>query len=328
MAVLLLFLGQACRVDPGPKEYLLSGPTMGTTYNIKVVGAPPDGTHEAIEAALEAVNRAMSTYREDSELSRFNRHNTPEPFPLSEDTAAVFRIALQVSEKTGGAFDVTVGPLVNAWGFGPDEEREPPTEAELQALKERVGYRHLTLEDGPALSKARTDLYCDLSAVAKGYGADKVAEVLDAQGIQHYMAEVGGEVRAKGLNLGGQPWRIGIEKPVPDERAVQHVVPLQNMAMATSGDYRNFRVQDGQRLSHTIDPRTGRPIKHGLASVTVLHEQCVWADAYATALMVLGPEEGHRFAENQGIAAYFLIHAPEGFTEKTTAAFVQHTTVK
>ncbi len=293
-----------------------SGPTMGTLYHVTAHGLPRDGgaqsLQDAVQAALDGVNAKMSTYQADSELSRFNAAPGVEPFQVSPDTAEVFRIARRVSEESNGTFDITVGPLVNAWGFGPETFTAPPDDGALAVLRERVGWEKVTVNPNNTLVKSRPDVYCDLSAVAKGYGVDKAADALDALGIANYMVEVGGEVRARGLNPDGKPWRIGIEKPTEGERSVQEVVGLSGMAMATSGDYRNFREQDGRRISHEIDPRTGRPVTHMLASATVLHPSCALADAYATALMVLGPEDGYDFAVKLDLPACLIVRNQDG----------------
>jgi len=309
--------------------WAVSGATMGTSYNVKVV--PPPGVERlaeqdlpgVIQARLDDINDKMSAYSEDSELSRFNQFEDTAPFPVSKETAAVFAIAQQVSEASGGAFDVTVGPLVNAWGFGPVKRSEPPTDEQVAALKERLGYRNVTVDvEACTLRKARPDVYCDLAAVAKGYAVDEVARALEEHGYTDYMVEVGGEVRVRGAKPGGVPWRIGIEKPDAPPHTVQQAIALSDQAMATSGDYRNYYERDGVRLSHTIDPRTGRPITHKLASVSVLHEECAWADAYATAMMVLGPEEGWELAEKQDLAAYFIVRDDTGgFVTRATPAF-------
>lgn len=325
--LLLLCAGLPGGCGRGPVLHVFTGETMGTVYTVKVVAQPggdfsPVATEHAIRERLEEVNALMSTYDPDSQLSRFNRHDSDAPFAVDAPVAEVFAIALEVSRQSAGAFDITVGPLVNAWGFGPDPPAAPPDESAIEGLRARVGYQHLELTEDGRLRKHRPDLYCDLSAVAKGYAVDRVAGALDARGIAHYMVEVGGEVRARGVNERGVPWRIGIERPDPDRRIVARVVPLRDMALATSGDYRNFRVVDGVRQSHTIDPRTGRPVAHALASVSVFHPQCAWADAYATALMALGPDEGLAFALGHEIAALFFLHdGHDGFSEITTPAF-------
>lgn len=304
------------------------GPTMGTTYAIKIVTGPLDPkSHGTIQAAiddtLEAVNASMSTYRKDSELSRFNAAPSTEPIAVSEPLHAVIGEALRVGELSGGAFDVTVGPLVNAWGFGPDGEQRPPDEATLTALRERVGLDKLTLDAAAGtIRKARPDVYVDLSAIAKGHGVDRVAQAIEALGYREYLVEIGGELRARGHNADDVPWRVGIEKPDDDARDIREIIALDDTALATSGDYRNYYERDGKRLSHTIDPRTGHPIEHRLASVSVVSARCSTADALATALNVLGPDAGFALADARGIPALFIVRTPDGgFTERATAPF-------
>lgn len=319
--------------EPSADLRTLTGQTMGTTYTVKFV-APPDAAsalagraETAVGAALALVDERMSTWREDSELSRFNRFAQSTPFAVSAETIEVFEIAERVSEASGGAFDITVGPLVNAWGFGPDVQTvEGPSEEELAELRERVGYRNIEIDAAACtLRKLRPDIYCDLGAVAKGYGVDRVADALEQLGIDDYMVEVGGEVRTKGTK-NGLTWRIAVERPVLGGRAVQKILemPAGGRAMATSGDYRNYREVDGVRVCHTVDPRTGRPITHKLASVTVLDDTCAMADAYATAIMVLGPETGYELASKLELAALLVIReAPNTFSEKRTPAFAK-----
>ncbi len=313
----------------------ISGATMGTTYalTLPLHELPVDGAAAerrlrlVVEDELESVNKAMSTWRDDSELSQFNRHEASTPFPISRETAEVMALAQRVSEESGGAFDVTVGPLVNAWGFGPDKRDGTPSDAELEVLRGCVGYEKVEIDlDAPTLRKMKAEVYCDLSAIAKGYAVDKVAEALGAEGHADYMIEVGGEVRTKGVSPTGNAWRIAIEKPDAAGRSIHRVILLSGLAMATSGDYRNYyESENGQRISHTIDPRTGRPISHTLASVTVLDEQCAMADAYATALNVLGPEDGMALAEKLGLPALFLVRAGPGkFAERESTAFTKY----
>lgn len=307
-----------------------TGETMGTVYAVKVVapssffsGGGRDRAAERISAELDSVNRKMSAYLPDSELSRFNAFQLGEPFSVSAATLEAFSYAREVSAATNGAFDITVGPLVNLWGFGPEGRQEAPSEDEIEALRNSLGYQKVTIDkEAGTLFKSRPDLYCDLSAIAKGFAVDRVAEALDELGFEDYLVEVGGEVRTGGVNLEGAAWRIGIETPISGERTVHRVVALSGWSMATSGDYRNYYEEDGVRVSHTINPRTGRPIAHRLASVSVIHEVCALADAYATAFMVLGPDQGFALAEELEIAAVFIVHAGDGaFEELTTQAF-------
>ncbi|MGH0034078.1 MAG: FAD:protein FMN transferase [Myxococcota bacterium] len=314
-----------------PDRVTLAGPTMGTTWSVVLQGrghTRNDLTEarQAIRERLASVNALMSTWDPDSELSRLNAHAEPTPFPLSPETLRVFALAQEVSLQTGGAFDVTVGPLVAAWGFGAGARTpgQAPDAAELAAIRGRVGYRLLELDgEGRTIRKARPDLRCDLSAIAKGYGVDAVAGALEARGWTDYLVEVGGEIRVRGERPGGGPWQVGIERPGDDPgRVVQGVVPLSDLAMATSGDYRNFYEVDGERRSHIVDPRSGRPVTHRVASVSVIHPEAVLADAWATALTVLGPDEGLELAESRGLAAYFLVRTgPERFEARATSGF-------
>ncbi|WP_200233130.1 FAD:protein FMN transferase [Thiohalocapsa halophila] len=298
----------------GPREHTLSlvGTTMGTSWSVQVPH-PPERLDQAdlyarISAELEAVNERMSTYRASSELSRFNAAESTDWLPVSAELVRLVDTAIAVSTLTDGGFDVTVGPLVNLWGFGPEVKADQlPAQAEIDAALARVGWDLLaTRSDPPALRKAQPDLYVDLSAIAKGYGVDRMAALLEDAGITDYLVEIGGELRGRGVNAEGEPWRIAIERPEPGRRVVLRVVALTDLGMATSGDYRNFFELDGRRYSHTIDPATGRPVDHQLASVTVLAERCAEADAWATALLVLGPERGMALANDRGLIALFV----------------------
>jgi len=322
--------------DGEAAERELTGRTMGTAYHVKCLlggSAGADAQSRAafeaslaarVEDCLEEINAKMSAFRKDSELSRFNAWPRTTPFAVSTETLEVFLMARRVSELSGGAFDITVGPIVNAYGFGAGEKIPHfPTEEETRALRERVGYWMIEADPVRAtISKGRPDICCDLAAIAKGYGVDKVAEVLEKNGVRDYMVEIGGEARTKGRNAQGQIWRIGIERPADYARAVERVVALRDCSMATSGDYRNFYMVNGARICHEIDPRTGRPIQHNLASASVIHEKCAMADAFATAIMVLGPGEGAAFAERQGLAVLLIVRNPDGtLTEKPSALF-------
>jgi thiamine biosynthesis lipoprotein len=305
----------------------ISGETMGTLYHIKVSelprGTTSEGLKSKIEAELDRINDQMSTYHSESEISRFNRHGAENWFEVSPETAQVVHEALLVSEKSGGAFDITVAPLVNLWSFGPENRaRTVPAEQEIRAALTRVGYRNVQVRiSPPALRKLKGDIRIDLAAIAKGFGVDQIAELLGRTGISGYIVEIGGEIRVRGSKPGGSSWKVGIETPTEDRFAIQEVLALNNGALATSGDYRNFFKAEGKRYSHTIDPRTGRPVEHDLASVSVIAERCMKADAWATALMVLGPGQGYRFAKDQGLAALFLIRSGEGFVRRVTPAF-------
>jgi len=265
----------------------------------------------------------MSHYLEDSEISRLNRLSEAGPFPISPETLEVLQHALEISSTSGGAFDITVGPLVDAWGFGPSGRvAHAPSEAEIEHLLEATGWEGLQVDrSSSTVTKARPELRIDLSAIAKGFAVDQVADALDGEGVHRYMVEIGGEIRTRGRNAQEQAWRIGIERPVPGDKVIDLIVPLSDLAIATSGDYRNYYEVDGKRISHTIDPRTGRPITHNVASVSVVSPVCVRADAYATGLLVLG-SEGFDLAEDLGLAAYFLQRDKEDvFVGRMTSAF-------
>ena len=309
------------------RELAITGPTMGTTFNVKVVTddlteANREHLTRLVREALDGVDEHMSTYRSESEIERFNRGDT-QPFAASQDLLEVVAEAQRLARLTGGAFDVTVGPLVDIWGFGPPGAAETPDEETLRELVAVTGFEQLEVDiEGGKLRKAWADCRIDLSAIAKGFAADRVSEGLAQQELPHHMVEVGGEVRARGFNGSGQVWRIGIERPTVVGRSVQLVVPLADLSLATSGDYRNFVERDGVRISHTIDPRTGRPISHNLASVSVIHASCMTADGLATALSVLGPDEGYELAERQDIPAYFLVRvADDDFEERRTSVW-------
>ncbi len=291
---------------------------MGTTYTVKIAaalaGEAKRAAASAINAELDNVNAKMSTYVPSSEVSRFARAPAGQPFPLSAETAAVIGKALTLSEASEGAFDVTVRPLVDAWGFGPDgrPERKPGADTTAQLLN-RVGYQKLNLDlDGHTLRKTTASVAVDLSAIAKGYAVDRIADALENLGHHDYLIEVGGEMRGKGLRAHNQAWRVGIESPSETGRAVVRVVALPDHGLATSGNYRNFYIEDGVRYAHTIDPKTGQPVRHRLQSVSVIHPEAAIADGWATALMVLGETEALRVANAQRLAALFMISDANG----------------
>ncbi len=336
LILILVFLLSGCANNGSVEKYPFSysGPTMGTSFSIKV-SELPDGIRvkhieSLIQRRLTKINQLMSTYMKDSELSKLNALQSVESRFISPDLYTVITAAQEISDLSGGAFDVTVGPLVNLWGFGSDKMRtQAPDAEEVRKTLKNIGYDKIVLTTRLfTLSKTLPKLSIDLSAIAKGYAVDEVANILENQGIRNYMVEIGGELNLKGKNLQGENWRIAIEKPNADKRELQKVLSITDVAMATSGDYRNFFEQDGQRFSHTIDPRTGYPITHKLASVTVLSDTTMNADAWATALMVLGPEEGYEIAEKQKLAAFFIIKTDQGFVERATPLFSEQTEVK
>ncbi len=320
----------ACRPGGEVEPLRFQGETMGTRYTVQIAEALSESdriaTARTIEKSLENVNRKMSSYLDDSELSRLNRTGAGESITVSPETFDVFLESQRISELTEGAFDVTVAPLVALWGFGPERTPlTPPSQDMLEEVRARVGYGKLLIDDDArTITKSIDGVECDLSAIAKGYAVDRVAERLEEKGIRSYMVEVGGEVRTLGKNAKGELWRVGIERPVPGTRALYRVVPLSGLSMATSGDYRNFYEVEGKLYSHLIDPRRARPVEHHLASVSVIDETCMRADGLASGLLVLGPEEGFELAARQDLTALFLIRTESGeIVEKTTPAFEQ-----
>lgn len=320
---LMLFLHVACSGPQNATQHTISGQTMGTTFTVKIMEYQASdlvfGELEArINELLKEVNRQMSTYIPDSELSQFNQYRKTDWFPISKDLAIVLDQSLKISEMSGGAFDVTVGPLVNLWGFGPEEREGVPDGEEIAQRLAQTGYKRVKVRlSPPAVRKDLPEIYCDLSAIAKGFGVDKIADYLEGLGIDDYLVEIGGEVRAKGHNDKDQPWRIGVQSP-RERSTVNNVIKLQDRSVATSGDYMNYFEKDGVRYSHTIDPKTGRPITHKLASVTVIHESCMIADGMATAINVLGPIKGYAFAMKNQLAVLMLVKTDEGFIEQMT----------
>jgi len=328
--LIVVVVGAACASPPTvPSIYELRGPTMGTWFVVKIVSNGNESEsqvalQELVQAELELVDGLMSHYRPDSELSRFNRHVQTTPFVVSDETFAVLAEADRISDWTKGAFDITVGPLVEAWGFGSAPRDEPPSDALIEKLRERLGFSRLQLDpEAHTVQKNEPRLEGNLSAIAKGYAVDRVAEALESAGFSRYMVEVGGEVRTGGYNQDGGPWQIAVERPDAGVRSLRTIVPLTNASMATSGDYRNFYEWKGERFSHTIDPRTGRPVNHALASVTVVSRMCMTADALATALLVLGPEDGYRFAVANDVASLMVVRQLDGngFEYHSTPAF-------
>lgn len=334
LAVLLSISITACfpSNNSPKKEILLQGRTMGTTYNIKVVATPEQVTalnlQDKIDAVLKQVNQEMSTYIPDSEISRFNKSNSGDVFEISSGFARVLKESIRLGELSNGKLDITVGPLVNLWGFGPEQRPDKvPSEAILVSTLARVGLSKLHLI-GNQLSKDIPNLYVDLSTTAKGYGVDVVAELIEANGIGNYLVEIGGEMRLKGFKHTGELWAIAIEKPILDpsgeQRAVHQIVIPKDNAVATSGDYRNYFEVEGQRFSHIIDPATGKPINHNLVSVTVIHPSSMTADGLSTTLMVMGAEQGMTFAVKNKLAALFISKTEHGFSEQFTVKFKQY----
>ncbi len=314
----------------------IHGRTMGTSYMVKVVQSDQlkstdtevDANKKTVTAdiknLLKKVNQQMSTWIKDSEISRFNQYGETDWFEVSADTAAVIAESLRVGRISNGAFDITVGPLINLWGFGPvKKERQIPGEQQIREMMARIGYQKLfARQSPPSIKKENPGIYCDLSAIAKGFGVDRVAEYLDSKGFINYLVEIGGEVRARGKNHKRQTWRVGIASP-NGSFSLQEIILLKDRSMATSGDYQNYFEKDGIRYSHTIDPTTGRPITHRLASVTVVHSSCMKADALATAINVLGPKKGYELAVKENLLVFMILkeRRGNGFMGKMTPQF-------
>ena len=312
-----------------PPEVVLTGPAMGTTWTLRVVPgeaeADPQALRRLVQETLDEVDTAMSTYRPDSAVSQFNASGSTDWIEVPPSLADLAGLALRIGERTGGAFDITISPLIALWGFGNATPRtQPPTDREVATAQAATGQRHLVVRsDPPALRKSLPGLTLDLDSIAPGYAVDRVAERLEAAGQRRYMIEIGGELRVLGHNAQGKRWRIGIERPEATGRSVDRIVQVERAAVSTSGDYRDFFESAGIRYSHTIDPRSGRPVSHGLASVTVLRPTAAEADGIATALTVLGPAEGFELAERMGWAALFVERTPEGLRHRETGAFLQ-----
>ena len=315
-------------LPPGVVEHRLSGATMGTTWSVQVLAPKPvarESIAVAVQAQLDRVIREMSTWDESSDVSRFNRAAAGSWHSLPEAFYTVLDAALTMAVDSGGAFDPTVGPLVNLWGFGPDGERASPLHAvpaaeALQAARARCGWQRIGLDRTARSVLQPGGAYLDFSGVAKGYAVDLVTQALRGIGCVSWLVEVGGELSGCGVKADGQPWWVALERPPQDTAAQGLLVALHGLAIATSGDYRRYFERGGRRYAHTIDPRSGSPVRHDLASVTVLHPQCMVADALATALTVLGAEEGMAFARRRNIAALFIGGSASGFSETMTPA--------
>jgi len=325
LIAILVFSCEKAPVNIEPVE--ITGSTMGTTYSIKISDLPPQLTpHQLksdIDRRLDDINQQMSTWQPDSILSRFNASTDLQWFDIPQDTLTVISESKRVSEISSGAFDVTVGGLVDLWGFGKtDREGLIPNEQEIKKQINQVNFKKVRIRrDPPAIKKDNPEITLNLSAIAKGYGVDQVAELLKKKNMYNFLVEIGGEIITSGEKQPQKPWIIAIERPIIAKRAIQKIILLKNRGLATSGDYRNYFEKEGKRYSHTIDPKTGRPIVHNLASVSVIHDSCMTADALATALMVMGPDKGYQLAVEKKLAIFMIIRTQKGFEEKTTLKF-------
>jgi thiamine biosynthesis lipoprotein len=305
------------------------GASMGTTFSIQVLEMPAGLGRTQLQTdvarLLDGIDRALSTWREDSELARFNAGGDTEWVAVDPGLWLVATEARRVAELSGGALDVTVGPLVELWGFGRGGHRaRPPASDAIRAARERMGWEQLHVREGsPALRKGRGDLSVDLSALGKGYAIDMIAEHFQRLGIRRCLIEFGGELRACGLGPGGRPWRVGIERPGGAITSWEPVLELADAAVATSGDAHNVFEWRGRRFGHVIDPRSGWPVEHQLTSVSVVASTAMTADALATALFVLGPEQGRLDAEREGLAALFVLRDGDTSTCHWTPALAR-----
>lgn len=301
----------------------LAGATMGTTWSARMAlpaGAAESAARQAIQGALDQVVAQMSTWEADSDITRYNEAG-PGWRTLPAAFFHVLRHALALAQDSGGAYDPTVGPLVNAWGFGPHQRAfEPPSPAAIASALARCGWARVTLDEARQAAWQPGGIYLDLSSIAKGYGVDRAAMALDALGVTNYLVEVGGELRSRGKRPDGQPWRVAIEVPdASDDHAL--ALPLNDCSIATSGDYRRHAGTGDARYAHTIDPRTGRPVRNTVASVTVLHPGCMQADALATVLTVLGETDGLAYAARHNLAALFILREHDAWRPVATPAF-------
>jgi thiamine biosynthesis lipoprotein len=328
LALICALLAAACARAPAELE--LFGPTMGTTYTVKVTAPPAwlDAARlrETIDDVLAQIDRSMSGYRSDSQAARFNASASTEWYEVSADLAAVVQTALEISEQSGGAFDITVGPLVAAWGFGPGgRPKVLPDPEQIEQLGAAVGYRKLHVRlDPPALRKDVAALSIDLNGIAPGFAVDRLADRLLALHVESFMIDIGGEIRARGRSSRGESWHIAIEHPVDTRRAPFAGVWLDSASISTSGEYRDYYERDGRRYSHTIDPRTGQPLDRAPGSVAVIAASTASADAWATAMNVLGPQEGLALAAKEHMPVLFIERAGDGWRSVSTPEFERY----
>lgn len=328
LPVLLLAVAACAPQDADVELLALDGRTMGTYWSVRIAAPPPGLDAEALRADLDAalveVNAQMSNYDPESEISRFNRSPVGEWFEVSAELAEVMATALEISARSNGAFDVTVGPLVDLWGFGSRqvERDQVPAEADIEAALAQVDWRQIEVRQTPPALRRTADVAADLAGIAKGHGVDVMAAVIEGHGANRYLADIGGDMLGRGHNARGVPWKIGVEVPaVGHSGGVQAVIGIDDVAVTTSGDYRNFFVHEGKRYSHSIDPNTGWPIAQHVASVTVLHDSATWSDGWSTALNVMGPEAGLALARELSLPVLFILYTDNGLEEVASPPF-------
>ncbi|MDU9403207.1 FAD:protein FMN transferase [Pseudomonas sp. zfem004] len=320
LSILMLLAG----CEQGPTLERFGGPTMGSSYSIQYVrqagGPAPERVQAAVENILQSIDAHYSTYRGDSTVSRFNQLPANQCLPVDADMLELVTFGQHLAEQSQGAFDLTVEPLLDLWGFGPQARQLKVPDAQALALaRQRVGYRHLRIEGENLCKDAPIEL--DFNSIAAGHAVDLIAAHLQKMGIDSFLAEATGELKAVGRKPDGSPWRVALELPREDRQVARQVIAVQGLAVSTSGDYRQYFEDNGQRFSHTFDARLGRPVEHDLASVTVLDASALLADGYSTLLLILGPQQGWDFAIAQGIAAVLVTRAEGGFVSRSTPAF-------
>ncbi len=309
------------------EPHALEGAAQGSTWRVLYNGKEQPDLQAAVEKELATFDRIFSNYRPDSDISRFNQQSTTEWFNVDTDLVTLVEFAQSVSEKSRGAFDITIGPLLRVWGFGPFKAKDHkiPSDADIATAKKDVDYKKLLSRRKPAaLKKLNPNIHVDLSGIAQGYSVDKIAAFLDQRGIKSYMVEIGGEIKTKGKKVDGSVWSLGIDTP-DNSGEVAAVLQLEGRALTTAGDYREYFEKDGKRYSHTIDPRSGRPIQHELASVTVIAPMTWEADAWDTALMVLGPTEIRQLLPKlKQLSVYMILHQGQGFRTESLGGFQKY----
>lgn len=331
LALLLAFWMLAgCAGTPGLRETLLSGETMGSAWTVKVRGKlpmPAEQLRNGIQARFELVNQALSTYRADSALSRFNADDSGEWLDVDPELVAVMRYALGLAEASHGAYDVTVAPLVDLWGFGPQPATfSAPSADAIARARARVGWRKVEVDEAAHRARKQPGVRVDLSSLGKGRGVDRVSEYLDSQGVKDYLIDLSGKLRARGVNSSGGAWLVAVERPVADATSDDSVVEpevvgLRDSSVATAGDYRRYFESNGRHYSHIIDPRTGEPVHHRTVSATALGTTCMEADAWATMLMVMPPEQALALADAWRLKALLISRQSSGFQLQPSAAW-------
>lgn len=309
-----------------------TGQTMGTFYNVSIYGPEFDNArhlqvHDGIDSVLQSVNKQMNPWDPSSEISRFNRMSSEDSMKISPDFVKVIKISGEIFELSGGAFDPTVGPLTDLWGFGPgSKSHTAPTKQAVDSCLEFVGFKKISLT-GKSLGKSDSRIRLDLSAVAKGFGVDAVAGYLKSRNYQNFLVEIGGEVVCSG-QIKGRNWRLGIDRPADNAlpgQDLNSIISISGQGVATSGDYRNFYMDQGKRYSHTINPKTGEPVRHSLASVTIIAQDCARADAMATACMVLGEKSPEWIESIPHTEGYFIFREGKNtYREVMTPGFETH----